>query len=267
MKRPFLFLIALIVNILSYSQKNVGIGTTTPHPSAALDITANDKGILIPRVFLLSVSDAFTISSPTKGLMVYNNNTSITGGSGEGFYYWDGSVWKQAIASKGPTGATGTTGATGLTGPTGARGVIGPTGPTASDGAKGTTGPSGSLGKPVFFNPPLDVIVNKSGGNGLTLAPISVTSKLPQNISAIILQVDGYEKDDDEFYCYYKTSISSTTEYTIFRCRSKGGFLLFQDDVAGCTQSILPVDPSSTFYYRISGSPEGVTIKVVGYWP
>lgn len=35
---------------LSYAQKNVGINTPTPDPSAALDVTSTDQGVLIPRM-------------------------------------------------------------------------------------------------------------------------------------------------------------------------------------------------------------------------
>ena len=33
-----------------YAQNNVGLGTNMPHSSAALDITATDKGMLVPRM-------------------------------------------------------------------------------------------------------------------------------------------------------------------------------------------------------------------------
>ena len=46
----------------------VGIGTTTPHASAALDITASDKGLLLPRVTSL---DDIT-ETPENGLMIYD---------------------------------------------------------------------------------------------------------------------------------------------------------------------------------------------------
>lgn len=58
------------------AQGKVGIGTITPDPSSALDLRATDKGALFPRVALLSDTDAITIPSPAKGLMVYNTNPS-----------------------------------------------------------------------------------------------------------------------------------------------------------------------------------------------
>lgn len=72
----------------------VGINTAAPHASSILDLSATDKGLLIPRVFLLTViNNVSPISSPAYGLLVYNTNPNISGGSGEGFYYWTTSGW------------------------------------------------------------------------------------------------------------------------------------------------------------------------------
>ncbi len=67
-----------------------GIGTTSPHVSAKLDITASNKGFLPPRVSLTSVTDAATIASPATGLLVYNNGSV---GLEAGYYYWNGASW------------------------------------------------------------------------------------------------------------------------------------------------------------------------------
>ena len=71
--------------------QNVGIGTVTPNNSAMLDVTAANKGMLIPRVALTDNLDAVTIPSPTNSLLIYN---TATAGSGRfavspGFYYWN----------------------------------------------------------------------------------------------------------------------------------------------------------------------------------
>lgn len=56
----------------------VGIGTTQPDSSAALDINSNNKGLLIPRVDLA----ANNIQLPATALMVFNTNASFGGGAG-----------------------------------------------------------------------------------------------------------------------------------------------------------------------------------------
>jgi PKD repeat protein len=49
--------------------QNVGIGTQNPHPSARLDVSANNAGLLIPR---LSASEMQAIVNPANGLQIYN---------------------------------------------------------------------------------------------------------------------------------------------------------------------------------------------------
>ncbi|QRR03269.1 hypothetical protein [Dyadobacter sandarakinus] len=68
--------------------QGVGINTKTPDPSAALDIAATDKGVLVPRIALQSLVDATTIPNPANGLMIYNTNAGLKWGVG--FYYNDG---------------------------------------------------------------------------------------------------------------------------------------------------------------------------------
>ncbi|AZA84154.1 hypothetical protein C1637_16835 [Chryseobacterium lactis] len=79
----------------------VSLGTTYSNASAILDLQTTDKGFLPPRVSLNSLNDGTTITSPTKGLMVYNTNTNTAQiPSGEGIYYNTGSfsapVWEKA---------------------------------------------------------------------------------------------------------------------------------------------------------------------------
>ena len=51
------------------AQGAIGIGTTSPNNSAALDITSNNKGILVPR---MSQTSRITIANPANGLLVYD---------------------------------------------------------------------------------------------------------------------------------------------------------------------------------------------------
>lgn len=54
---------------------SLGIGTITPDTSAALEINAANKGLLPPRVTLLSTDDALTIPNPATGLSVFHFGT------------------------------------------------------------------------------------------------------------------------------------------------------------------------------------------------
>lgn len=80
--------------LLSYSfffipyflfSQNVGIGTSSPNASAMLDISSNNKGVLIPR---LSKAQRNAIASPVKGLMVFIDDTDSVG-----FHFYDGGKW------------------------------------------------------------------------------------------------------------------------------------------------------------------------------
>ncbi|MCU0417995.1 MAG: hypothetical protein MUE33_12505 [Cytophagaceae bacterium] len=60
MKRILLFGILLLSFLISV-QAQIGINTTSPHPSAALDVQSSTQGLLLPRryryaaIFLLSI--------------------------------------------------------------------------------------------------------------------------------------------------------------------------------------------------------------------
>ena len=69
MKKIFILLFAINSCSIAFSQ-NVGIGTLVPDPSAQLDISANNRGLLIPR---MSSSAIGLIANPAKGLMVYDS--------------------------------------------------------------------------------------------------------------------------------------------------------------------------------------------------
>ena len=91
-----LFLIGLGTASLS-AQVRIG-GNAAPNAAAVLDLNADDtnsgaKGLALPRVSLTNVSTPLTGTPVVNGMMVYNTNASITGGSGVGIYYWDGMKW------------------------------------------------------------------------------------------------------------------------------------------------------------------------------
>lgn len=91
-----LLTILFIANTLT--AQNVGIGTNAPHNSAKLHIEDANRGLLVPRVSLVDISDGTTpVNTPATGLLVYNNNAAVVGGAGLGFYYWDGVQWVRFV--------------------------------------------------------------------------------------------------------------------------------------------------------------------------
>lgn len=96
-----LILVFMCVISVFCTQAQVGINTTTPDPSAILDIEATDKGILIPRVSLGNVAQTQLdgTNNTAEGMLIYNTNGSVTGGNGIGFYMFSGGSWTKVVTS------------------------------------------------------------------------------------------------------------------------------------------------------------------------
>ncbi|WP_250630548.1 hypothetical protein [Rhodoflexus caldus] len=81
MKRFSIFLIAIALLSVQAWAQNVGIGTATPDNSAMLDVTAADRGLLVPRL-----PDHNVIATPANGLLVFNTTLNK-------FVYRSGAQW------------------------------------------------------------------------------------------------------------------------------------------------------------------------------
>ena len=82
----------LLLDIKVLTAQNIGINSTgvSPDPSAMLDVSSTNTGVLIPRVALSTTTLASPITSPTTSLLVYN--TATAGDVTPGFYFWDGTT-------------------------------------------------------------------------------------------------------------------------------------------------------------------------------
>lgn len=139
MNKFFYTVVLIVSSVLVYSQNNIGIGTSTPDGSSLLELSAQDKGFLVPR---LTQAQRQSIANPATGLLVYDLTASC-------FYYFDGASWLSLCNQPGIQGATGATGAQGIqgvTGATGVQGLQGVTGETGAVGAQGITGETGATG-------------------------------------------------------------------------------------------------------------------------
>ena len=107
-------IIFLIITLTGFSQ-NVGIsptGALPPDPAAGLDINFTTKGLLIPRVALVSTTSFAPLSAHVAGMILYNTATIADvkpgvyfndgtkwvtflpkDGTTVGMYYWDGTNW------------------------------------------------------------------------------------------------------------------------------------------------------------------------------
>jgi len=91
--KKVIFLLATFLFVCVNAQ--VGIGTTNPNTSSILDVTATDKGVLVPRIEIADLNTAAPVAAPVESLLVYN--TTIA--TGVGFHYWDGAKWTPLAGS------------------------------------------------------------------------------------------------------------------------------------------------------------------------
>lgn len=85
MKIILLFLSVFVINILK-AQNNIGIGTTAPNAKAVLDVSATDKGFLLPRLTTAQRTAINPTGNTDAGLLVYDTNDNL-------YYFWDATQW------------------------------------------------------------------------------------------------------------------------------------------------------------------------------
>ena len=96
-------ILGLILTILFsghlFAQTGVSIteDNSQADESAMLDVKSDSKGILIPRVNLISVEDVSTIPTPAHGLLVYNSEGNLP----VGIYHWNNIIqkWNYLVTS------------------------------------------------------------------------------------------------------------------------------------------------------------------------
>lgn len=85
----FFLIIACCFQQIIFAQ-NIGINSSgaAPDKSAMLDVSATDKGMLVPR---MTTAQRTAIVSPAEGLLVYQTD------SPSGYYFYDGASWNLLI--------------------------------------------------------------------------------------------------------------------------------------------------------------------------
>ena len=86
MKMLSLVLVLILLNMGVSAQ--VGIGTTTPHTSAILDVSSTNRGLLIPRMTSAQRNAIPAIA----GLMVYDTEFKE-------HFHFDGTQWRRLLNS------------------------------------------------------------------------------------------------------------------------------------------------------------------------
>jgi hypothetical protein len=90
---------------LANGSAQIHIGSQSPpDPSAALEISSTDKGVLLPTVELKSTTDKTAIEggNPVNGLLVFNTTESESNGLHKGLYAWDEtkSLWNHIVSER-----------------------------------------------------------------------------------------------------------------------------------------------------------------------
>ena len=87
MRNLILSFLFLFVSGALMAQQNLGINTTSPDPSALVDMTSTSKGLLIPRMTTIQRE---AVPSPAQGLLVYCTSDSS-------FYVFIGTEWNPLV--------------------------------------------------------------------------------------------------------------------------------------------------------------------------
>ena len=138
--RRWLLLLALVTGSLTTQAQSVGVGTTTPAASAALDVTSTTGGLLLPR---MTATQRAAIPNPVQGLFVFQTDGT------PGLYYYIGSSWVNVVNGLIPD-------ANGNAGISAAIRV-------STLAGSGTAGSADGLGAAAQFNSPFGVAVDGTG--------------------------------------------------------------------------------------------------------
>jgi len=81
--KNLLLILIIVLQIKQLNAQNIGIGTTSPNPSAQLDVSSSNKGMLLPRMTTIQRK---AIVNPATGLIVYDLSKNA-------IYIYDGVRW------------------------------------------------------------------------------------------------------------------------------------------------------------------------------
>lgn len=73
------------------AQENVGIGTVQPHQATILEVSAVDRGVLLPRINLNADTVLAGGANPI-GVLIFNTGEGAI--PQKGFYFWTGNNWE-----------------------------------------------------------------------------------------------------------------------------------------------------------------------------
>ena len=87
-RRGLTLAVLFAIGSLAARAQSVGVGTTTPAASAALDVTSTTGGMLLPR---MTATQRAAIPNPVQGLFVFQTDGT------PGLYYYIGNSWVNVV--------------------------------------------------------------------------------------------------------------------------------------------------------------------------
>ncbi len=97
-KFHIIFLLGILMTGTPFAQDNVGIGTTTPHPQAILELVSSNQGFLMSR---MNVADTAVAGMGQQGMMFFAQDV-------QAFLFYDGTSWQSISTGVNYWGENGT---------------------------------------------------------------------------------------------------------------------------------------------------------------
>ena len=96
-KNIFTIILLLKMTVASLSQIKIGIGTSSPHSDAALELASTNQGFLPPRLALTNTTLPLPMNNFVPGMLLFN--TTNTGNVSSGYYVSNGQRWQPLLAT------------------------------------------------------------------------------------------------------------------------------------------------------------------------
>ena len=167
--RYYLSLLSFLLLSFAAAAQSVGVGTTAPAASAALDVTSTTGGLLLPR---MTSAQRAAIATPAQGLFVFQTDGT------PGLYYYIGKSWLNVVNGMVPD-ASGYAGAS----PTSLVSTL------AGSGAAGAV--DARPGTSAQFSSPAGVAVDANGNVYVADAGNSCIRKILISTGAVITLAGG----------------------------------------------------------------------------
>ena len=257
---------------LPASAQNIGINDTgvSPNPYAVLDVdaSANNKGVMVPRLTTLQRTSIAGLGLTEEGLMLYDTTT-------DSFWYWDGTQWVEVQSKRAwqLQGNTATTPGTDYLGTTDANDLVLKTNNTEAMRVManqrvgiGTPAPAHTL----QVNGDARIVGNfvnqealGAAANAVQNIPFTNAVFVPINGSVVSLTVvDGSGVNNSAVFI---SGFARTFGGTLFGAASSMGgyFLLLQRDVTAAFAA--PVNLTYTSGICYLKTPNGVGSAAIGF--